>query len=139
MIRPSKHVSKLALYGLRKSGDILVPGIEGSLSFSKLGCIEHVDRLLDYMPENDVKDFGMVLMLFGLCPKFILRGIFWVLSRSQSVPGWLGGNLARLLWMGVRGVIYSLTYSGYLGRGVDPKCKLGGVLDYQVHVAPLED
>ncbi len=132
----SNYYSRLSLWGIQKSGNILVPGLEGSPSFSEIGCIEHIDRMLENMPSQDVKDIGIVFALFALTPTPILRALFWILSKSHFFPDRLGGHLFRLLWMGIRGIIFSLAYSGYTGRNAVVSSKLAGLFEYDVFVAP---
>jgi hypothetical protein len=136
MSKPSRYWSRLSLIGLRRVGDVLACGEASgdALSFSKLGCADHVDRLLEYMPEQDMRDLGLVFAIFAFFPKPFVRLLMFFFSFADRIPTWLGGGLLRLLWMGLRGVVFSLYYSGYIGKGVKKLSKVAGVVDYRVEV-----
>jgi hypothetical protein len=50
----SKYFSQNQLIGLRRAGDVILPGTEVSPSFSKTGCIDHVDRMAAYLTDDDL-------------------------------------------------------------------------------------
>ncbi len=123
----SAYLSKEALKGLNRIGDILVPGDNGFPSFSEYDCIEHVDDILAYAPAEDVKDLGMVLRLLNLLPKFLLLKLVKTLAAAPQNHGPLG-TLLRQLNMGVRGIVFSLYYSEKPGQeysGTDPEKLIG--------------
>ena len=126
----SEYLSKSAVKGLTKIGDVLIPGDDNYPSFSNYGCIQNVDDLLAYAPKQDIKDLGMVLSIFSLMPKTWLTWLVKKMSSSNSNNGILGTTL-RQLNMGLRGIVFSLYYapkSGVEYDGEDPVSKIGFTL-----------
>ena len=103
--------SKLSLKGLAKAGDIIIPGQNGFPRFSDTDFIKHIGRMSDYMYEDDRSGFKLLMLLMGLMPSFMVRFILWVATFHNSIPGPLTPVL-RQINIGVRGVIYTLYYSG---------------------------
>ena len=87
----------------------MFPGGEGFPSFSVSGCARHLDRILDYMPAQDLKDLGMLLMLIAILPRPLVKGFVWLVEKGSGWPGPLGA-LIRTIRLGVRGLIMSLYY-----------------------------
>jgi hypothetical protein len=107
----SKHLSHRALTGLNKIGDILCPGGADWPSFSGSGQIAHIDRALDYLPTAEVKDLGLLLAMFGLLPKPLLAILWALIDTSHRWPSGVG-TLARTVRFGIRGIVFSLVFSG---------------------------
>ena len=128
----SKHLNEGQIRALVKVGDCLVPGDEDLPSFSKLGCVEWIDHLLDPMPAADLKDLKMLLSILSFFPAFLMRALMRFLEFSPSVPGPLGAPL-RLIRLGMRGLVMSLYYSGFAGKQYVGKTPLE-VLEYKVEV-----
>lgn len=111
--------------GLNRLGDCYAPGgkvtaAHGSRSFpsfSELGCIEHADRVLDYLPAADRNDLKLLLGILALSPPPVLKGFVWLLEHSESGLFSLGpvGSLLRLIRLGLKGLVFSLYYSGMRG------------------------
>ncbi|MEW6368188.1 MAG: hypothetical protein AB1714_26465 [Acidobacteriota bacterium] len=116
----STYLTARQLAGLMRAGEILAPGDADLPSFSRLGCIEHVDRILEYMGDKDLADFGSLMGVFAWLPGPVLRSILWLMTKNQSMPGSLGFNL-RMLELGVKGVVMTLYYSGLSGAGFQGK------------------
>jgi hypothetical protein len=105
----SKHFKANQVQGVRKLGNVMFPGGEGFPSFSDCDCVRHLDRILDFMPEQDLKDLGMLALLLAWLPKPVVRFFIWILDRGVSWPGPIGAQL-RTIRLGVRGLILSLYY-----------------------------
>jgi hypothetical protein len=105
----SKHLGASQIRAIEKVGDCLIPGDSDLPRFSSSGCVREVDRILDYMPEQDLKDLKMLLGLLAYFPGFALALLFRFLELAPSVPGPLGAPL-RLIRIGMRGLIMSLYY-----------------------------
>ena len=60
-MRVSKYFSRNQLFGLLKAGDVILPGTDVSPSFSRIGCIDHVDRMAAYLSSDDL--FGLRMLL----------------------------------------------------------------------------
>ncbi|MGH7788561.1 MAG: hypothetical protein ACRERC_16950, partial [Candidatus Binatia bacterium] len=99
------------LAGLRKLGDILIPG-DGELpSFSASGCAEQADRMLAYMNEGDRDGITTLLAVFRVLPGFAIRALVRLTEHHTAVPEPLAG-LLRMINLGVKGVVMTLYYSG---------------------------
>src|ERR1700722_7753052 len=105
----SKHFKSNQIQGVRKLGDVMFPGGEGFPSFSGCDCVRHLDRILDFMPGQDLKDLGMLAALLSALPRFLVRFFVWILDSGVSWPGPIGAQI-RTIRLGVRGLILSLYY-----------------------------
>lgn len=105
----SRHLSGLQIAGINKVGDTLLPGADEFPSFSQAGCVRHVDRILDYMPEQDLSDLKLLLLLLGLMPSFLVRALLGWIDHSPASTGPVG-PLLRLIRLGLRGLVMTLYY-----------------------------
>lgn len=106
----SKYLSKSAIKGLTRIGDILIPGNDEFPSFSAFMCMDHIDGLVAYAPADDIQDLGMVLGILAVMPKGVLVWLVKTMSNAHKNNGPLG-TLFRQLNMGIRGIVFSLYYS----------------------------
>ncbi len=107
----SKHLKNRQIQAVNKIGDCLLPG-EGSFpSFSQSHAVQHCDRVLDYMPKQDLEDLKVLLTILSFFPKWILTIVFWKLEFSWNYRLPMPAVL-RLIRIGIRGLIMSLYYSG---------------------------
>ena len=132
----SRHLGPGQLRALEAIGNILVPGEEDFPSFSRLGCVAHVDRLLDFMPDDDLRGLQGVLSAASFLPRFLAAGLLHWLEAGLWPPGPWASPL-RVLRFGLRGIVLSLYYSGGSGPSYDEPGPLD-VLSYRVGVA-VED
>ncbi len=119
----SKILSKSAAKGLTRIGDILIPGDDKFPSFSAYMCMEHIDDLISYAPEDDINDLGMVLSILSVSPKSMLVWLVKKMAKAHKNHG-PAGTLLRQLNMGIRGIVFSLYYSekpgaNYTGKNPD--------------------
>lgn len=105
----SKHFSRLQLRGLNRLGDVVIPGDKDLPGFSDLGVEGHIDRILDYMNEDDKSGLKLVMTIFAFCPKFLIFFILW-LTEKASGESFIASQL-RLVNTGLKGVIFTLYYS----------------------------
>lgn len=123
----SKYLSKSALKGLSRFGDILIPGNDEFPSFSAFMCMDHIDDLVAYAPADDIRDLGMVLGILSGMPQGVLLWLVKKMSQSHKNNGPLG-TLFRQLNMGIRGIVFSLYYSDKPGKnyqGTNPTSMIG--------------
>jgi len=132
MDNPSRHLSPRQFRGLEKLGDAYLPGDAQFPSFSACGCAEHVDCVLDYLPEDDRRDLKRLLWVLSLKPQFALTAGVWMLEKTADLPIPLGG-LLRFLRFGLKGLVISLYYSGETGTRYHGPSPLD-LLDYHVSV-----
>jgi hypothetical protein len=132
----SRHLDRRQLRALEVIGDVLVPGDEDLPSFSRLGCVAHVDRLLDFMPDDDLRGLQGVLSAASVLPRFLVAALLRWLEAGLWPPGPWAPPL-RVVRLGLRGIVLSLYYSGGAGPWYDGPGPLD-VLSYRVGVA-VED
>lgn len=132
MTNPSRYLTNGQFRGLLKLGDVFAPGGGGFPSFSELGCGEHVDEVLEYLPEDDRKALAMLLGLLRWTPKFKVRWLVRLLEFAPRVPG-PPGNALRLLRTGLKGVAMSLYFSGRKGQHYSGRTPLE-IIEYDVTV-----
>lgn len=106
----SKYFSQNQLKGLLKAGDIILPGTDTSPSFSKTGCINHIDRMAGFLSENDLGGLRMLLGVFRWAPKWIISLILTACNHNKHFPGFLGAGL-RMLEIGIKGATLSPYYA----------------------------
>ena len=99
------------LIALNRIGDILLPRNGEHPSFSEVGCIQHVDLLVAYAPEEDMKDLRGLLAVLRWLPGPLLRCIVWVSQNGHTWPEPLG-TLCRKLDIAFRSILLGLYYSG---------------------------
>jgi hypothetical protein len=114
VILKSKYFSNGALRSLNRMGDILMPAAEGMPAFSDLGCLEHVDDRVAYAPQGDIKLLNLLMTLLSFAPDAMLRFMVHSMQNPDSWPEPIATYL-RKLDMDLRGVLYSLYYSGMKG------------------------
>jgi hypothetical protein len=136
LAQASHHLGPRQLRALETIGDVLVPGDEDLPSFSRLGCVAHVDRLLDPVPEEERQQLKGVLTAFSLLPRPLVAGLLRWLEAGLWPPGPWGPPL-RLLRVGLRGIVVSLYYSGRAGPAFEGPGPLD-VLSYCVGVAAAD-
>lgn len=106
----SRWLTAGQLRGLRKVGDIVIPGDGEFPSFSQSGVIAEVDRMLDYLHPSDRDGLRFLFGLFRRLPGPLVRGLLALSERHRALPGPLG-VAARQVNLGVKGVVMTLYYS----------------------------
>lgn len=118
----SSHLTFRQIRAIGKIGDVLIPGDEILPAFSETDCVKQVDRILNFMPIQDVRDLKTLISIFSFFPRGAIFLTIRLLELSPKIPG---GGVLRLIRLGLRGLVMTLYYS-------DPKVL--GLLDYQVGV-----
>lgn len=111
----SKIFSKPALNALNRIGDIIAPKNGELPSYSECGCIEYIDDVAGYAPENDIKDLNMLLTVLSFMPGFVLQLLIKTINNSHQKDGPLT-DLFRMLDFGLKGIILGTYYSGKVGK-----------------------
>lgn len=106
----SKYLSKSALKSLGRIGDLLIPGEGAFPSFTAYGCLDHIDDLVGYVPDDDRSSLNMVLGILSTMPDSVLKWLIKKMASSHLNHGPLG-DVFRQLNMGIRGIVFSLYYS----------------------------
>ncbi len=126
----SHGFSALSIKGLKKTGDIIIPGDNEFPSFSNSGFIEHLGRMSHYMNDDDREGLKFLSTLLGLMPAFKIRFILYFTSLHHYFPSPIG-SILRQINVGLRGVIFTLYYSD-LDEG-----KILNNLNYQTNINTL--
>lgn len=106
----SRFLDARQLRGLDRLGDVYLPG-DGTLpSFSESGCASRIDDVLEYLPEADRSDVGLLLRILGWLPRLFVAAFVWMTERGGSLPG-PPGALLRFARIGTRGLVMSLYWS----------------------------
>lgn len=122
------------LNGLKRVGDLLVPANGKFPAFSSTGCIERIDDLMGAAHPDDVRDLGYLLLVLNYLPQFAIRLLLDLTDRSEQMPAFIA-PLFRQLNIGLKGVVFSLYYSGHQ-RVTYSGTNTLDVIDYHVHCAP---
>ena len=122
------------LSGLCRVGDLMMPANGKFPTFSQTGCIERIDDLMGTAHPDDIRDLGLLLLVFNYLPKFSLHWILQLIDKTEQMPGFIA-PLFRTLNIGIKGVVFSLYYSGYSRVTYQGPTGLDA-MDYQVHCAP---
>lgn len=144
----SKYLTPRAYQGLLRLGDVLLPGTAQMPRFSSTHCIGHVDEILRATPDKDREDLVLVLRLFSVLPTGLMVCLLRYASKVSSapiVPTPLVSGLHsvrtwwktqwRLLDLGLRGVVFSVYYSG-LNNGLSQTPNVHRQMDYQLVCQP---
>lgn len=106
------HLSNRAVKGLVKVGNVLCPENGEFPKYETVAATNQLDNLVQYAPESDINDLGMVLAIFSFMPMFIIKWIVNLCTNSMTNPsdGVIMATL-RQLNMGLRGLVFSTYYS----------------------------
>ena len=127
----SKLVSKAAVRGIVRLGNILIPGDGDQMpSYEEYGGYEHIDDLLEHAPPSDIGDLGLLLSILSIMPKFVLVWLVNNMAASHSKGNGLW-VLMRQLDMGIRGIVLSTYYTEKGGASFSGKPPLEGI-DYSI-------
>jgi hypothetical protein len=110
----SEFLNQRQLNALERLGDLLLPGGEGFPTFSATGCLAHVDELLAATPAQDLRDLRLLLTLLSVFPGGLLKALLNMIEARERFPNSIAAPL-RLLNLGLKGIIFSLYYSGLTG------------------------
>lgn len=127
-------LSKLQRKGLRKLGNVYCPGDAHMPSFADSGCDQHVDVLLPHMNAADVSQLKLLLTVLAVLPHRLVGILtrWWESVDPNGKPGPIS-SLLRFLRLGVRGLVFSLYYSGRVGRKYEGSTPLA-IIGYDVMV-----
>jgi hypothetical protein len=119
---------------LNRLGNIICPANGEFPAFSDLDCVHHAHIVMDELPEQDMADLKMLLTALWFMPSPFMRIFLNVLEKMKDLNGEVG-TLIRMLNFGLRGVAFSLYYSGMTGpKAVTTKTPVN-VVGFEVNVA----
>ena len=128
-------LSPAQLAGLRKVGDLMIPGDADMPCFSASGCAEQADRMIGFMNQSDRDGITLLLGLCRFLPRPAIRALLALIDRPTSFPEPLA-SICRMINIGVKGVVMTLYYSGLDARG---EIFAGIAWDAQVSGPPLAE
>lgn len=120
------------LTALNRIGELMFPANGEFPGFAELGCIQHIDLLVENAPKDDIALLKMVFGVLYYKPQFVYRFILWLMRTANSWPEPFA-SLFRTMDMGLRGMIVSLYYSGLKGQDFKGKTPLE-LIGYEVNV-----
>lgn len=109
--KPDKiTLRKSHLKGIEKLGRVVMPPKSDFPSFSEIQAEKYVNRMVDYMYEDDRSAILIILKMFSIMPLFKIR---WTMSLIESGSKWKGmaGAPFRMLQIALKGLIFTLYYS----------------------------
>lgn len=127
----SQFLGPRALKALLRFGDIMCPKNNDFPSYSECGCIEHVDKMIAFVPPSDLKDLNMALSALSFMPDAVLKWLLNKTGNSHTSKGGLSSTF-RQLDFGLKGIIFGTYYSGMVGKnykGVKPT----DVIEFQLN------
>lgn len=108
---PKKTVfTRAQLKGVEKLGRVIMPENSDFPAFSDIGAEKYLNRMVDYMYEDDKSAILIILKLFSIMPLFMIR---WTMSLIESGAKWKGmpGAPFRMLRIALKGLIFTVYYS----------------------------
>ncbi len=107
----SRFFSARQIKGALRLGDAVIPGDKTLPSFSETEFIHHIDRMLEYMESDDRDGLGLLMNVFSITPIWKIRLLVSLCDIHRFLPQFLGTPF-RLLNLGLKGIIFTLYYSG---------------------------
>ena len=108
---PSKTVlTKSHLKGVEKLGRVVMPTDSDFPAFGQIQAEKYLNRMIDYMYDDDRSAILVILKLFSIMPLFKIR---WTMSLIESGAKWKGmlGAPFRMLQIALKGLIFTVYYS----------------------------
>ena len=108
---PSKTVlTKSHLKGVEKLGKVVMPDNSDFPAFSDIQAEKYLNRMIDYMYDDDRSAILVILKLFSIMPLFKIR---WTMSLIETGSKWQGmlGAPFRMLQIALKGLIFTVYYS----------------------------
>ncbi len=123
--------------GLRRLGDVVIPGDGDLVSFSQAGVSGDIDRLLPYMHEADRSSLLMLLSVCAWLPRPAIRAIVALASGWRRAPGFAAGIL-RMANIGIKGVVHSLYWSDLHQQGIHRQIGYDARIDEAAYEASID-
>lgn len=145
----SKHLNAIQLRSLERIGELYLPAHDDLPGFAAIGCLEHVDVVLDEVHPDDRFALGLFLYVLRITPLFLLEKFIGMMDHHDRYPEPLAGVL-RLLSLALKGIVMSVYYSGMTGSGMTGSGMTGSgmtgawnrqanpldVIEYAIHCEP---
>lgn len=122
---------------IERIGDIMIPKADDFPSFSELGAVYAIDRVMEPAHPQDIKDLGLLLSILGFMPNFVIKFIINISVNAYKGNSFLS-PLLRQLDIGLRGIIYSLYYANMKAENYTGSTPFD-VMAYELNYPVIED
>jgi hypothetical protein len=105
-------LKKSQIKGLYKLGKVILTDYPGFPAFEALKPENYINRMIDYMYDDDRQALLILLSLFSVLPLFVIR---WKMKFIDWAAKWNGapGAIFRMLQIALKGMIFTLYYSDF--------------------------
>lgn len=106
------ELKKSHIKGIYKLGKAIMIDHPGFLTFEAIKPETYINRMIDYMYDDDRQALLILLSLFSVLPVFVIR---WKLSFIDWAAKWNGlpGAAFRMLQIALKGMVFTLYYSDF--------------------------
>jgi hypothetical protein len=103
-------LKKVHIKGMEKLGKVVLPADGDFPAFSDIQAKKYLNRMIDYMYEDDRSSLLIILKLFSILPLFMINWIMHFIERGARWKGMMGAPF-RMLQIGLKGLIFTIYYS----------------------------
>jgi hypothetical protein len=98
--------------GLYKLGKVIIPDYPGFPAFIEVEPQKHINKMVDYMYEDDRSAILIILALFSFLPPFIIK---WKMMFIDWGAKWKGapGAVFKMLQIALKGLVFTLYYTDF--------------------------
>ena len=107
---PAVKINPVHIKGALKLGRIIMPGNSDFPSFSSVHPDKYINRMVDYMYEDDRDALLIILRILAYSPAFIIRGLMHLIETGSKWGGMLGAPF-RMLSIALKGLVFTIYYS----------------------------
>lgn len=137
----NQNISKLYSAGqirvIERIGDIMIPKADDFPSFSELGAVHAIDRVMAPAHPQDIKDLGLLLTVLRFVPDFLIKIIINVAVNAHKSDSVIS-PLLRQLDIGLRGIVFSLYYANLKSDSYTGKTPFD-VMGFELNCPVIED
>lgn len=106
----TRFLNSIQVCGLKKLGDVVIPGDNELPKFSQTHLFLHADRMLKYINTDDRSGLQLLLFIFAFTPSFLIKFIIMLTELKDKVPTSFAIPL-RMISTGLKGIIFTLYYA----------------------------
>lgn len=105
-------IKKSHIKGLHKLGKVIIPDQPGYPTFAEVKPEKQINRMVDYMYEDDRGAILVILSLFSVLPLFVIRWKILFIDWGAKMSGIIGAPF-KMLQIGLKGLVFTLYYSDF--------------------------
>jgi len=106
------NIKKSHIKGLHKLGKVIIPDQPGYPTFAEVKPEQRINRMVDYMYEDDRGAILVILSLFSVLPLFVIRWKILFIDWGAKMSGIIGAPF-KMLQIGLKGLVFTLYYSDH--------------------------